>query len=217
MALDRIPGPVASRIILPTTGTTNDVLTWNGLKWVSGTPSAGSLVTLATLTPTAVASVSDTTHLTSTYKYYEVELINVIPATNNDTLILQITEGGTVKSDAAYASQMNAFRTNATGLVGGVVANTTGTYIQLTRTSFVSNVAADNGVSCTIKFMDPANATGKKFIRGDSAYMSTAATSMEYGLFSGYYSTNNTAIDGFQLSFLGGNITSGRIVIKGGA
>lgn len=161
---------------------------------------SGCRVLLATLTASNVATVSDTTHITSTYKDYEVVFENLLPATNAVNCEIQIHGGG-------------AFKT--TGYLGTAVDNGTGgnvtTYIPCSGTTVTTVPNNNGGVSGTFRILSPSATAQPTLIAGQFVYLGTTARIVQTG---GAWNTAG-ATDGFQVSFSSGNITSGTIKIYG--
>lgn len=172
---------------------------------------ASTLTTLATLTPSAVASISDTTHLTSTYPFFDIVLIDVLPATDTQDLQLQFTQAAAAVTGASY-SYNQGFGGSGAGSVSAA-ASEAATYLRLTRVN-VSNGAA-GGVSGVIRIYAPAGTANKKKVEWDLSYL-TGTTTIERSFGAGTYHGNTTAVDGFKLMFGSGNIASGVIKVLGG-
>ena len=186
------------------TGTAGQCLISNGAS-VDPSFASGCRVLLATLTASNSATLSDTTHFTATYQDYELVFENILPATTSTTLELQ------VHSAAAFPATvyLNAAAFLQSG--GWAVANPT-TFIQLSATILVSN--AGSGVSGTVKVYNPLQTTSPKQWSGILSHPATTGNSATF-MASGYWNGGNGAVDGFQVLFSSGNITSGTIKIYG--
>ncbi len=169
-------------------------------------------VTLATLTPSSAAAATDTTSLTSTYKFYEIKFANLVPASDGDALLFRCTQSATAKSDSQYKYSL-AYSTSASTTLTGV--NGSGaTSIRITPASAVNNITGNGGVSGSIFIHNPANGSSKKNILFGSGCMN-ASGNMLYSNGGGFYDANATAWDGFSLFFESGNISSGTIKVIG--
>jgi hypothetical protein len=172
------------------------------------TISSGALTPLNTLTASNSATLSDTTSLTSTYKYYDVVFENIVPVTNLVTFQLQVHSGGTFQSGAgAYTFTSGALR--------GVYAGSTGTGTSISLNESASLINTDLGLSGTIRFFNPSQTTSHKWISGYTSYLE-GATAPATQIISGFWNGGNGAIDGFQVLMSSGNISSGTVKIYGG-
>jgi hypothetical protein len=181
------------------TGTTGQCLVSQG---ASADPIfvSGCRVLLATLTPINVATVSDTTHITSTYKDYEIVFENVLPATNSVTCEIQIHSGGAFKTTGYLGTAVD----------NGTSANVT-TYIPCSGASTTTVPNNNGGVSGTFRIFAPSATAQPTLVTGQFVYLSTAVRIIQSG---GAWNTA-AATDGFQVLFSSGNISSGTIKIYG--
>ena len=108
-------------------GTSGQVLTSAGSSaaptW--STPSAGALILLATLTPTAAANVDLLNTFTSSYDNYFIALDGISPS-GLDRLYIRFATGGSVDSGTNYKDFPGAF--NNTGSATNTQAWVTGNY-----------------------------------------------------------------------------------------
>ena len=159
---------------------------------------------LNTLTAATSATLADTTSLTSTFKDYEIVFENIVPATNTVTLEFQVHSGGTFPATAYVNS---TFGTNGSATV---LVNAATTYIPLTATTIVNTTSV--GMSGSITIFGPVNtASSIKNIAGNTSSFNTAVVSTVVG---GFWNSI-AAIDGFQILFTSGNITSGNVKVYG--
>lgn len=171
--------------------------------YVDGISNAGKWTLLATLTASNSATLSDTTHLTSTYNAYELVFDNILPTTNGVTLELQVQSGGSFQN-SSYQSQTSAFGNAA------VYSNPTA-FVQLSGATAVAN--SNGGVSGRLLIHNPSQTTTTKSIDGNSGHYD--GTRMESVLFSGFWNGGNGAVTGFQIFFSTGNISSGTVRLYG--
>lgn len=169
------------------------------------TVAAPQYVLLNTLTASASATLSDTTSLTATYSNYEIVFENVLPATNASTCELQV--------HASAAFQNTSYKTTGYGNAnGGALSfvNAT-TFIPCSLTTDVAS--GGYGISGTFRITLPSSSTVGKNINGQFTYLnsSSAQSALNVG---GFWNVT-TAVDGFQVLFSAGNITSGVIKIYG--
>lgn len=169
-------------------------------------PAAGGPVLLATLTASNSASLSDITHITSAYQVYEIDLIDILPATNGVSVELQVHSAG--------AFQAASYLTNY-GFTSGTVNTMTvssavTTYIPLYPTSQAANTGP--GISGVIRLYNPSGTTAPKMVNGTVCQYNGSI--IVTGTIGGYWNANG-AVDGFQILFSSGNITSGTVKIYG--
>lgn len=168
-------------------------------------PAAGAMVLLNTLTASNSATLSDTTSFTNTYSEYEIRIQDLVPATSAAQLTLQVHTGGAFQT-TGYISAVLGFNNAATATAG------LSTAIQLNQGA-VQNTAT-RGTSGIIHVANPASTTTMKKFYGQMGEIDTSGTG-HGDLFSGIWGNNAGAIDGFQLLFTSGNITSGTVKVYG--
>lgn len=166
-------------------------------------PSSGSMVLLETLTPTAVASIASAASWTG-FSSIEVVFINVIPATSVVNLNLQVHASAAFQS-TGYITSSN--QSNAGGAFGAGVATTTAISLAISQANITP------GISGTVRVFAPLGTTAPKQWNGIFSGNTVTPASL-FGVVGGYWNSN-TAIDGFQVLFSSGNITSGIIKIYG--
>lgn len=191
----------------PTSGVGTNLTALNASNITSGTLSAsygGSrMVLINTLNPSNVATIGDTTSLTSTYSYYEIQFFNVIPATTNSNLELQVYTG---------SYQATSYVGSLTYSGNAVVANESASTCIL-LTGGVSSTTAYGGATGWIRVPVPSNTAYYKIWNGQSGCYS--GSYLFTNSFSGMWNSATTAVSGFQLLFSSGNITSGTIKVYG--
>lgn len=129
---------------------------------------------------------------------------NLVPATNATTLELQVHSAAAFQN-ATYVSIFGGFST------GAAFPNSNTGFIMLSGNADVANVAP--GFSGSAQVCNPTQASSPKMFTGHVGY-AAGANSPHTGTLSGYWNANG-AIDGFQVLFNSGNITSGTITIYG--
>ncbi len=165
---------------------------------VAGAPVA--CVLLNTLTPSNVASISDTTSFTSAYDNYLIMFENIVPVTDGVNFTLQVHSGGSFKTTNYLNISGLADTTDIrmTGIeFGGVISNTAGAGL-----SGMFNIF---GVNATNTF---------KIARYQNTWYSSSSAVQTSGS-GGVWNGGQGAVDGFQVLMTSGNISTGTIKIYG--
>lgn len=162
--------------------------------------SAPAVVLLNTLTASNSPTLQDTTSLTASHSIYEIHIINAVPASNAVTPALQVHSGGSFQA-TSYSGAVIGWNGSAAGELGNSTA------INLSNGGNVSN--STPGLSCTIRVYSPSATGTQKNWLGQCSNNAGGAMS------SGWWTGGTGAIDGFQLFFSAGNITSGTVKIYG--
>jgi hypothetical protein len=152
------------------------------------------------------ASLSDTNILNQGYTSYEIEFLNILPATNGALAALRPYISGAYQSGASYYSSgiipSNYFWYNNL------------TYIGLSWTGGVLNTAADGGLNGSIRVSGTSLTASYKHFYGTLSAKNNGSSVVVPIVVSGYY-PSTAAVTGFQFLFTSGNITSGTIRIYG--
>jgi len=183
----------------------------NGLQLYSSgwgaTAAAPAFVLLNTLTAANSSVLSDTTSLTATYSAYEIDFINIVPATNEVIFELQVHSGGVFRSSGGYLFN---------GLIAGSIMNSSAaSFISLSWN--VASVAAAilnaaPGYSGRLRVYNPsANAICQ--MEGTCTYVD-GGNIANGGSMGGWWGTA-AVVDGFQVFMNSGNMTSGTVKIYG--
>lgn len=161
----------------------------------------GGRVLIETATASASASIEFTTGIDSAYKIYEIEMINAIPSTADDTLI--------------FAVSLDAGSTWETGAGEYRLGTTDGTaaWISSTTAATVESTAANGGLCGTLTIYDPSNASVYTFIRNNSSYWDNSGNLVVGNPLSVYKTV--TAVDGFKIYFAAQTIASGEFRLFG--
>lgn len=167
-------------------------------------PPTSSMTLLVTLTAANSATLSDTTHITNAFPEYEIVFENLVPASAGVTCEIQVHSSGAFQA-TTYVAQATRFNNN-TGL-----GNAPTTFIPCSANTEVANAAP--GLSAKMRLVTPS-ATGRTALYGAGGY-NTATPLYANVEFGGYWNGGATAIDGFQVLFSTGNITSGTVKIYG--
>lgn len=184
-------------------GTTGQAVVSNGAS-ADPTFQSGVWVLLNTLTASNSATLSDTTHFTSTYNEYELVLENILPATSLSLCEIQVQSGGTF--------QTTGYLSNDARFSGGTVATTAETtFVPCGPNSGVLNT--EPGISGRITLYNPSGTTFPKHFTGNVSASFTGPTNIGANI-AGFWNANG-AVTGVQFLFSSGNITSGTIKIYG--
>lgn len=159
----------------------------------------GGPVLLNTLTASNSATLSDITSLTATYSFYDIVFTNLIPATNNVDIQLQVHTGSSFPATTYLAK---AIAPNGTA-----ISNTsTTTYIPI-GDGLTDTVNTAPGVSGSLRVFSPSTSAIHNWI--GLIGVSNIPISV-----SGIYNSA-AVVDGFQIKASTGNLTSGTVKIYG--
>jgi len=175
-----------------------------------GAPSAigSSLVLISTQTASSSASISFT-GLTA-YDNYLLLIENAVPATDGTILFLRITENNGVSYPSTNYSWVDFdFQFNASATHGN--GNDTG--FNMVGAQLVS-ITSGLGLSGEVRLKNLTSTTAYKWITADVAFYNNGGQ-VGKALTSGYYTANTSAIDGFQVFYSSGNISSGKFSLYG--
>jgi hypothetical protein len=170
----------------------------------------GGLVLLEQHTASSSASIDFTSAISSTYDTYEIELVNVLPASGSNNLYLEFsTDGGaTFDTSAIYDFAYNYALAN----------NTTGGDGHVNQAGFiVAGGALGNvnfGANGIVYLRGPLNATLQKSITWNIAYYHDAFNVIFQETAAGVYK-NTTAVNAARFVLQTGNIASGTIRMYG--
>jgi hypothetical protein len=196
-------------------GSTNQQLAVHAGGLPAWTASTNSMAYLCTITASNSASLNNASPtsgscpLNSTYTSYELIFQNIVPATNEKILELQVHSGGVYKS-TGYLSNQVIFINN-----GSLGAGSITTYIPLTYPLDSNGDALGNtapGFSGQVFITNPS-ASNFATIYGNGMYLDGGGA-VGNNLTTGYWNTSG-AVDGFQVLMDSGNITSGSILVYG--
>jgi hypothetical protein len=154
--------------------------------------SGGAMVLLNTLTASNSATLSDTTSFTSTYSSYQIVFENLVPVNNNDTFKVQVHSGGSFQATNYLSS------------------NTT--YYDIAGGTGVDNTAG-KGLSGSMLISNPSSTTTMKIITSLVGFINSATMNSKAN--AGAWNGGLGAIDGFQVFYSSGNISTGTTKIYG--
>lgn len=175
----------------------------------------GAMTYLCTITASNSASINNASPtsgscpLNGTYTSYKLEFQNIVPATNEKILELQIHSGGAYKA-TGYLTNWLAY-VNGFGVNGAPT-----TYIPLSYPTDANAASLANtapGYSGTVIITNPS-VSGLIFVNAQSFTYLDGAGAVLGGFGSGYWNSS-AAVDGFQVLMDSGNLTSGSILVYG--
>jgi hypothetical protein len=172
--------------------------------------SGGALILLEQHVASSSASLDFTTAISSTYDDYLIEFIDVLPATNNVTLNMQLSIDGGSSYDTTsghYAWNIQDFD-NSGASYGG---STSDTKIGVQKLG-TSNTANNGGICGQLLFHNPGSAIYKKLEYRISFWFQGGELLSSQG--SGIY-LQTTAVNAFQFLFSSGNMAGGTIRVYG--
>ena len=165
--------------------------------------SSGPWTLLATLTASGSGTLSDTTHITSSYADYKLVFSNLVAATTGSSCELQVHSGGAFQA-TGYIE--NAFTQSANTVVG--ITNVTTFFPLCNLTSQTTNAP---GMSGEVIIFNPSSSAVHP-ITGFIQYNGSGVTFP--WTISGYWNSA-AVIDGFEFTYSAGNISTGTIKIYG--
>ena len=177
--------------------------TWNAWRQVQ-LDNSGGRVLLNTLTASNVATLSDTTSLTSAYNDYEFVFENLVSVTNSVQGQLQVFSGGSYQTTSYLSTVLG-------GQGVGPNDNAVTTYIHCSRNAVANSVP---GITGTFRVYGPAGTGSPKVFKGEFANKTTTPAA-EVLTIGGFWNGGNGAVTGFRFQFSSGNISSGSIKIYG--
>lgn len=169
---------------------------------------------LARFVPTAAATflISGASYFASTYSRLRLNLTGIQPATDNDTLWVRVTQGGTAKSGGTdYDWQYKVLANSASS--DGIALDASDSEIEMHPT--IGNATGEH-VSGTVEFEQAAAASMFKFLWWNLyGYNGSQVLIRTHG--EGNYRTDGNAIDGLQFRWSsGGNFAAiGSVFLEG--
>ena len=179
------------------------------------TPSSSSGLTLIEQhTASTSASLDFPTCFSSTYDDYLIELVELLPATDNVIPYLRVTtnSGSSYDSGANYNwAHANIIVSGATGSNNAAAATAFKLFTDSTSTAGVDNGAPGY---MTLRIMNPLGSTYAKKMWGQGMWTYNTGPNVYGEVWYGTY-TPTTALTGFQFLYHSGNIASGTIRVYG--
>ncbi len=170
--------------------------------------SAGALILLEQHTASSSAALNFTTWYSSSYDEYIIEFINVIPATSNVFLGIQVSTNGGSSYDTAgnYNAWKQYFYSGGSG-IDSFVSNT---YIPVSQAQDTTSTAGHCGMC---RLFSPGSTSLNKTFHSTGVCMQTSSLFVRHETIAYYNST--TAINAMRFLYSSGNITSGIVRIYG--
>lgn len=174
------------------------------------TGAGGALVLLETQTASASASLNFVSWYSATYDDYAIELVSILPATDNVTARFRVSTdgGGTWDSGSNYVS---VYRYMSSAGTNGVVNAGSATLWEVCGN--LDSAATGGGLNGSYHFYNPANTAGSKHLAGAITFLHNDTN--YYRTDHGDWYTPTSAVNGIQLSMSSGNIASGTMRIYG--
>ena len=182
-----------------------------GVGQLSFADDSGGLVLLQTVTASndTTVTVGSSSLFTSTYKVYQIHVINAHPTDNTVEFRCRMSKGGSVITASEYEYARHQVTYNSTsGVVRG--SNSDG-IVNLAES--VGN-AGEKSVSGVHTLYNPAETTFRKLV---NFYSVSVDVNSNFAMNNGMYAHEggSGAIDGMQFFFNGGNIESGTFKLYG--
>lgn len=169
-------------------------------------PSSGNVVLLETLTASNSASLATAVSWTG-YSAIEFEFLNVLPASANTDLLLQVNSGG-----VQATSYLNCGFSSANG---GAMAfnNATTTAIKINGGATMGNT--NPGLSGIVRLINIASTTQKKIASGHGVCVTNGAQTVTTFVMGGWWDGGSGAVTAASFAQSSGNLSSGSIKVYG--
>ena len=195
-------------------GTSGQVLTSNGagaVPTMQSLPASGSLVFISeTVISGTPSSVDITSGIDSTYDSYLVDIVDLIPASNNTALYFRVTtDGGSTFKSGASDYWFHGLNTSSTS--SSYSSNAIHGYSEIWLGAQIGNGASE-GIKAHLLLHNPSSSATKCCISYQG--VQSNSTSLKGVGGAGLYNAA-TAVDGFRLLMSSGNLTSGTIRLYG--
>ena len=182
----------------------------------------GSKVHIKTLTASSSATLSlvhgaDSVVLDSTYPIYQLEFINIHPASNGGFQMNLSTDSGSNYNVTKTSSGFQAYHRedgSASLLGGGWNQLEQSTAYQVIAGASVKN-DADSGVSGLMNLFNPSSTTFVKHYMTTCSSMDTSSPPYVQTQFSAGYANTTSAVNAISFKWSTGNIDSGKIKLYG--
>ncbi len=178
---------------------------------VAASGGSAGLVLLEQHTASSSATLDFTTWYSSTYDLYQIEFLNLVPATANVDLYIRVSTNGGSSYDTSnnYATSVLTWVSNISGNAGNALGSLTGHW--MLRGNADATNSASYGFVGTAKLFNPGGSAFKAW-RGSFAYNTG---SVYAGLETASVYTSASAVNAFRVLMSSGNIASGTIRVYG--
>lgn len=200
-----IPG--AQNLVTTAAGTTAIAVSLGSGNWqLITTGGSGGCTLLNTLTASNSANLQDTTSFLTGYRLYRIEFENLVPVSNNVSAKFRPQVSGTIQTSSVAVSANYVDN----GGTGG--SNATDGDLQS-----VFNNAAGGGLSGSLSVSNVVGTSNYKIFTGTYGGYTNALSNPHLNNISASlaYIGSQAAVTGFQFSFSGGNISTGKIYSLG--
>ena len=164
---------------------------------------------IATLTPSAVASVEQTG--LSSYKALRITGFNIKPANDNTTFLIRLSSDGSSYLNSNYSSNAFNVTTGSPDAANHSLSSTAFAMSNPAGGNLVGSAAADGGLDFTV-VISSFSAAQKTKLMGQCVYGDTGGAILYANILGAH--TTQTAMQAIQFLFVSGNL-SGTIVIEG--
>jgi len=178
---------------------------------ISGGSGGGALVLLEQHTASSSASLNFTACISSTYDAYQIELVEIVPATDAQTLRMRMSTNGGSSYDSTSNYAWSELGWSSSGSAAGGSQSDT----SLGFGDSQNNAAP--GLCGTIKLYNPANSSSAKALTANLVGIKSSdlpGTVVEGWTIGGKY-LNTSAYNAFQFFFPSGSISTGTIRVYG--
>jgi hypothetical protein len=172
----------------------------------SGSVSSGSFVLIEEHTASNSTALNFTTCITSTYDTYQIQFISLVPASNGDVLVIQLSTNGGSSYDSGSNYSWAFYRCSEVGCAVGGANPDTG--IQITAGGGVSSSVTLGGAVGFFNFYSPLNGVFHPRFQGSVAANDGSANPDVINMTGASY-LSTTPVNAFRVFAASGNITSG--------
>lgn len=181
-----------------------------GVEWaaVSGGSGGGGLTLLEQHAASGSAELDFPASISSSYDRYQLELCDLVPATDGSSIIFQVsTDGGsTWETSSIYNYEIRIYSSG----YNSIIHSSSDTSIRLS--GGISATASHGGFNAVIRMCDPLSTSHNKILIELQGFESLApSTGYNYMYQGGGTYLNTSAYNAFRLLFNSGNIASGTV------
>jgi hypothetical protein len=196
-------------------GTNGYVLTSNGTTAGWAAPAGGGLVLLEQHAASASATLDFTTWYSSTYDEYQIEAVNLVPATNAVSCYLRFSTNGGSSYDSGANYEWADYRFISSGSTfGGGAAQAQIGIDGGGAVNVLSSTASNGGLCGSYKLHSPGSSSMHKTLYGQSSFLVNSGGARQGSTITAVYKVT-TAVDAFRVFMSSGNITSGTVRVYG--